>query len=217
MPEYVQVGNEINPGFLLPQGARGNNNEANMITLLNGAIKAVRDAAALSTIKPKIIIHIAQPENVTAWFNGLAAKGLTDFDIAGISYYYMWSSVSLESLSNYIALIKSSVGKEVMVVETAYPWTTGYADSYGNIMNVSKLLPDYPATPDGQYRYIKKVTSEIIEGGGKGIMYWEPAWITSQLKTQWGQGSAWEPNTYFDFQGNVIKVMDFMTDKYNMK
>jgi arabinogalactan endo-1,4-beta-galactosidase len=40
MPDYVQTGNEINPGFLLPQGSRWNGNEANMIYLLNGAIKA---------------------------------------------------------------------------------------------------------------------------------------------------------------------------------
>jgi len=53
MPEYVQIGNEINPGLLLPQGNRWNGNEANMILLLNSGIKAVRDAGASNSIKPK--------------------------------------------------------------------------------------------------------------------------------------------------------------------
>jgi arabinogalactan endo-1,4-beta-galactosidase len=59
-----------------------------------------------------------------------------------------------------------------------------------------------------------KLAQEIIDGGGKGIFPWEPAWITSNMKTQWGQGSAWECNTLFDFQGNVIKGMHFMTYSY---
>ncbi|TFH50262.1 MAG: arabinogalactan endo-1,4-beta-galactosidase, partial [Bacteroidia bacterium] len=122
MPEYVQVGNEINPGFVLPQGNRWDK-KADFVYLINGAIKAVRDAAVSSSIKPKIIIHIAQPENAIYWFEGMAAAGLTDYDIAGISYYYLWSTVSIEGVSDYIADIRTLTGKDVMVVETAYPWT----------------------------------------------------------------------------------------------
>jgi arabinogalactan endo-1,4-beta-galactosidase len=213
MPEYVQVGNEINPGFLLPQGDRWKN-RADFIYLINAAIKAVRDASASSTVKPKIIIHIAQPENLNSWFSGMAAAGLTDYDIVGVSYYYIWSTVAIDNLSNYISDIKRTTGKDVMVVETAYPWTTGNADSYGNIIAADKLTGTYPASKEGQFNYLVKLTQEIIEGGGIGIHYWEPAWITSNLKDSWGTGSAWDCNTPFDFAGNVIKGMDYMTYAY---
>jgi len=214
MPEYVQVGNEINPGFLLPAGNRWDGNEENFVYLLNAGIQAVRDAGSEASVSPKVIIHIAQPENVVPWFQGLEEAGLNDFDVVGFSYYYIWSEVELERVSNFTEHIRISLGRDVMITETAYPWTTGYADDYHNIIDTAKLDPDYPATAEGQYRYLVKLTQEIIDGGGKGIFYWEPAWITSEMKTQWGQGSAWECNTLFDFEGNVIQGMQYMTHPY---
>lgn len=214
MPEYVQTGNEINSGFLLPQGKRWDGNETNMIYLLNSAIKAVRDAGSQNVIKSKIIIHIAQPENVRIWFDGLAAKGLTDYDIIGFSYYYMYSATDLKTVSNFVSMLKTTFQKDVMIMETIYPWTTGFADNYSNIINTSKLNAGYPATETGQHDYLNALTQEIIDGGGKGIFAWEPAWITSDMKDLWGTGSAWECNTFFDFQGNIHKGIRFMTDHF---
>lgn len=214
MPEYVQVGNEINPGFVLPQGNRWNNAQQ-FVSLLNRAINAVRDAAAQSTIDTKVLLHIAQPENVKNWLTGLDQAGLAEYDIIGLSYYYMWSTVLLNEVSDYIQDFRQTFGKDVMILETAYPWTLENADSYHNIMNVDKLVTNYPATEAGQYKYLKKLTQEIIDGGGQGIFYWEPAWISSNAKTQWGTGSAFDCNTFFDFTGNVIQGMDYMTFNYN--
>jgi len=214
MPEYVQVGNEINPGFVLPHGNRWDN-ITQFVSLINRAINAVRDVAAQSTVDTKVLIHIAQPENVKNWFTGLAEAGLAEYDIIGFSYYYMWSSVLLNDVSDYVQDFKETFGKDVMVLETAYPWTLENADSYPNIVDVNKLVPNYPATEAGQYKYLKRLTQEIIDGGGKGIFYWEPAWISSNAKTQWGTGSAFDCNTFFDFQGNVLQGMDYMTFNYN--
>jgi arabinogalactan endo-1,4-beta-galactosidase len=213
MPEYVQAGNEINPGFVLPQGNRWDKT-TDFIFLLNGAIKAIRDASVSSTIKPRIIIHIAQPENVYAWFDGLAAKGLNDYDIIGFSYYYLWSGIPLNNISNYVSLLRTSFNKDIMIMETIYPWTLQNADSYGNIVDSGKLAPGYPATEEGQYNYIHALTAEIIEGGGKGIFPWEPAWITSSAKDLWGTGSSWDCNTFFDFSGSTLKGIQFMSDRY---
>ena len=101
-------------------------------------------------------------------------------------------------------------------METTYPWTIENADDYPNIISIDRILvPDYPATTEGQLKYLKKLIQEVIDGGGKGVFYWEPAWITSNLKTQWGDGSAWDCNTLFDFDGNVIEGMNYMTWPYN--
>lgn len=217
MPEYVQPGNEINPGFLLPEGNRWNGNENNMIYLLNGAISAIRSAGNSSQIKPRIIIHVAQPENADPWFEGLWQKGLTDYDFIGLSYYYIWSKVKLEELSNYISMLKTKYTKDVMIMETAYPWTIENADNYPNIIDTGKLTDRFPATQEGQFNYLKTLVQEIIEGGGKGVFYWEPAWITSEMKDLWGTGSSWDCNTFFDFQGNTIKGINYMTEKYNIR
>jgi arabinogalactan endo-1,4-beta-galactosidase len=215
MPDYVQPGNEINPGLLLPYGNRWDGKEADMIYLLNGAISAIRQASMSGTVKPQIIVHIAQPENVSEWLYGLAGKGLTDYDIIGFSYYYMWSSVAPDKVSNFVSLLRTTYGKKVMIMETTYPWTTGYADNYNNIINTSRLNAGYPATEKGQYDYFHTLAQEVIDGGGTGLFAWEPAWITSQMKDKWGTGSSWECNTFFNFEGNTIKGMAFMTDGYN--
>jgi arabinogalactan endo-1,4-beta-galactosidase len=213
MPEYVQAGNEINQGFVLPQGSRWTHT-TDFVNLINSAIKGIRDAGATSTIKPKIILHIAQPENTRAWFEGLAAKGLTDYDIIGFSYYYMWSNTQLGTISNFVSMLKTTFSKDIMIMETTYPWTTGFADDYDNQINTSKLAYGYYVTEDGQYKYFHALAQEIIEGGGKGIFTWEPAWITSQMKDPWGTGSSWECNTLFDFDGNTLEGIRFMSDKY---
>jgi arabinogalactan endo-1,4-beta-galactosidase len=216
MPEYVQIGNEINPGLLLPLGDRWSKTD-DMVSLLNAGIEAVKNVTHYEGIQPEIMIHIAQPENALTWFEGLQSKGLIDFDIIGFSYYSKWSEVNIENISNYISVMKKDFGKDVMILETAYPWTTEFADGYPNIFGPNDSESDYPATQEGQYRYLVKLTQEIIDGGGKGIFYWEPAWITSHVKTQWGQGSAWENNALFDFNGNPVSGMNFMTYPYDFE
>jgi arabinogalactan endo-1,4-beta-galactosidase len=213
MPEFVQTGNEINPGILLPQGDRWNK-VADFVSLMNSAIKAVRDAGSTNIINPKIILHVAQPENTRVWFDGLASKGLTDYDIIGFSYYYMWSNTDLGTISNFVSMLKSTFVKYIMIMETTYPWTTGYADDYDNQINTSQLSYGYYATEKGQYKYLHTLTQEVIDGGGMGIFTWEPAWITSQMKDSWGTGSSWECNTLFDFEGNTLDGIRFMSDKY---
>ena len=77
-------------------------------------------------------------------------------------------------------------------METTYPWTLDDADNYPNIVDPDKLLPAYPPTKQGQLGYFKALTQEVIDGGGNGIFLWEPGWISSGMRTQWGQGSAWD-------------------------
>ena len=214
MPEMVQIGNEINNGMLLPLGSNSTG-WVNLGILLNADIKAVRDASQTSEIKPKIILHVAQPENIRYWFMNVGSKGgVTDFDIIGFSYYSKWSDVPLREIESDVADFKRTFKKEVMCVETAYPWTSEGADSYNNILGGSDGEFGYPYTREGQLKYMKDLTQAIINGGGTGIMVWEPAWITSQMKDLWGTGSAWENCTFFDFQGNTLKGIDFMNDLY---
>lgn len=225
MPEMVQLGNEINCGMMyheVPDGFPDLNicegNFKNLGEVINSGIKAVRDVAATTDVDTKIILHAAQPENVEWWFDNMTTTGnVTDFDIVGFSYYSQWSDVPLNEISTFVSNFRRDYDKEVMIMETAYSWTMEEADGYGNIFDENSLVEGYPATKEGQLNYMIDLTQEVIDGDGKGVFYWEPAWITSDMKDLWGTGSAWENNALFDFNGETHKGINFYTYPYEFE
>lgn len=218
LPEMVQVGNEINCGMLTMQTGPAfpdldvcDGQWQSQGAVLNAGIRAVRDVSP----EIRIILHIAQPENVKWWFDNITTTGgVTEFDIVGFSYYSPWSDEPLSSIAGHIASWRQSYGKDVMIMETAYPWTLQNADGYGNIFGRSSLAEGYAATPEGQRQYMIDLVQQVFYGGGTGIFYWEPAWITSGMRDLWGTGSSWENNTLFDFQGAVHEGMQLFTYPY---
>ena len=91
-----------------------------------------------------------------------------------------------------------------MIVETAYPFTLDYADSQNNIIGSSGILEGYPATQQGQLNFLLELTSELKRSGGLGLIYWEPAWVSTLCN------SAWENVTLFDFDGLPTLGMQFL-------
>ena len=85
LPEMVQIGNEINPGFLLPYGSR--DDWAQLGKLLQGGIRAVRDVAEHRRTYIDVMLHVAQPEHAMSWFEEAARAGVEDYDVMGLSYY----------------------------------------------------------------------------------------------------------------------------------
>ena len=83
-----------------------------------------------------------------------------------------------------------------------------------NIIGGDVGVSPYGVSKEEQLRYMKDLTQQVISAGGTGIMYWEPAWISSPMKDRWGKGSSWENNAFFDFSGNALPVTDFMTYSY---
>jgi arabinogalactan endo-1,4-beta-galactosidase len=215
-PEMIQIGNENNGGMLWPLGKIENNNFQNFGDLLKSGIKAVRDFSQNATIKPQIVLHCAQLDGVEWWADGVVNKGgVTDFDILGLSHYYKWAKINdMASIGATIKSLKAKYGKKVMIVEAAFSWTSGDADKYGNIMSSSAPVEGYPITPEGQLNYLRDLVQTIISAGGSGIQYWEPAWITSNMKDLWGSGSSWDNNTLFDFSGNALVGFEYMTHSY---
>jgi arabinogalactan endo-1,4-beta-galactosidase len=215
-PEMIQVGNETNQGMCFPEGKVVSNNWAPFAELLKSGIKAVRDFSTTSPIKPQVILHVAQLQNAEYWTNGvITIGGVNDFDIIGLSHYHKWTTLTtMSQVGDMIRLLKSRYNKKIMVVETAYPWTTQNADAYGNIISGTEVFANYNVSQQEQLRYMKDLTQEVIRGGGSGIMYWEPAWISSSLRDRWGTGSSWENNAFFDFSDNALPVFEYMTHRY---
>jgi len=198
MPDFVQVGNETNSGMLKVVSELDWPRDAK---LFNAGIRAVRDVAAETGTQPKIILHVAQPENAGWWFSEARDHGITDFDVIGLSYYPQWSSFAVSDVGPHAAYLRQEFGKEVMIVETAYPWTLEKVDETAdNILNQG--VRDYPITIEGQRQFMIDLTQGLISNGGLGVVYWEPAWVSTQCSTRWGQGSHWENATFFDFRNN---------------
>lgn len=223
MPEFIQTGNEINCGMLytnappdFPPCNACDGDWGNLGAVLNSAIAAVRDVSSSSATKPKVLLHVADPQNVEWWFDNIINNGkVTDFDIVGFSYYPIWhTAIAPGNLEEKVRSFRERYDKPVMILETAYPWTAGGNDDYNNIFGSQAPISGYPFTVEGQSGLMKDLSQALMNAGGIGLIYWEPAWISSDMRDLWGSGSAWENCTFFDFDGHVHIGIDYMTAEY---
>lgn len=220
MPEMVQIGNETNRGILLAPPV----NDAGWVldwnrngVLFKSAISAVRAVETNTGKKIKVALHIAGPADAKWLMEGFWNAGVTDFDVIGLSYYWAWHKpTSIGDAGNVLTELRQKYpGKDVMIFETGYIWTTQSNDQASNI--ISEVQAGYaPASPENQQKWLVDLTKEVKKRGGIGVVYWEPAWVSSSCRTPWGQGSHQEHATFFDFQNNVLPNggMYWMTFKY---
>ena len=214
VPYMVQLGNEINTQMLRPASTKGVPIDwARNAKILNAGIRAVREARAPDGTSPKVMLHVAQPENVDPWFGAAADAGVRDFDFIGVSYYPKWSVLDMHQAQAAMSAAKNRFKADIILVEISYPWTLRDAgDTAPNIMGEDSLLRGYPATPAGQQRFMNDVVRMTLGAGGVGVVYWEPAWVSTKCRTRWGVGSHWENATLFDFRkGNELTpAADFL-------
>jgi arabinogalactan endo-1,4-beta-galactosidase len=140
------------------------------------------------------------------WFKEAKKNGVVDFDFIGISYYPKWSTKNLDELGEAIKVLKNDFQKDIMVVETAYPFTLQGQDEANNILGEDSL-EEFPATQDGQLAYLNKLHTLVKDAGGSGVLYWEPAWVSNSCSTRWGKGSHWENAAMFDFKSTPTKAL----------
>ena len=215
LPEIVQIGNEINAMILQNGEVKWPIDWSRNSALINKGIKAVRDISNQKNKKIEIMLHIAQPENALWWFGEAFNAGMTDFDWIGLSYYPLWSEYNLNTIDAPLKNLIETYAKKLMIVETAYPFTLTNADSANNILGENALIPGYPASQQGQLDYLNDLKTKISESGGQGIIYWEPAWVSTNCKTLWGQGSHWDNATLFDhYYKSILGMLFYNSSKY---
>ncbi len=198
-PDYIQIGNEINSGFLWPDG--NINTPTQMIELVKQGVKAVRDNSSTT----KIIIHYAGHEYASTFYAMFTA---VDYDIIGLSYYPIWHGKNLQILQNNINALGSQYNKDVVIAETAYPFTFGYNDYTNNIIgNASQILPDYTATSTGQLAYLSKIRT-IMQASPRGIgfCYWGGDWVALYGPTA-TNGSSFENQAFWDFNNTALPAL----------
>jgi len=221
LPDMVQIGNETNKGIMQSEAADAAGwalDWPRNAALFNRGIRAVRDVETETGKEIEVAIHVAGPTNAGWIFDGFQEHGVTDFDVIGLSYYWAWHQpTTIQDAGAIVTQLKTDYpGKKVMIFETGYIWTTESNDTANNI--ISSVQSGYaPASRDNQRRWLIDLTQEMISRGADGVIYWEPAWVSSTCRTQWGQGPHQEHATFFDFDNNVLVNggMDFYGYEYD--
>ncbi len=198
-PDIIQIGNEINSGFLWPDG--NISSVSTFISLLKKGIEGAREAKAGA----KIMIHFAGIDGAEWFYNTMKAQGVP-YDIIGLSYYPRWHTKSLPVVKSTLEKLAADHSKEIAIAETAYPFTLGWNDYTNNIVGLNEhLIPLFPATEKGQYEFLLQLRKIISEtNGGLGLAYWAPEWVAHK-GNQATNGSPWENMTLFDFENKALE------------
>lgn len=208
-PDMVQVGNEINSGMLLPDGAIGEYEQ--LAQLLKAGIQGVRDTTP-DGHETKIMLHLAEGGNNGAFrhFFDKAEENELDYDVIGMSYYPYWHG-TFQQLKSNMNDMAARYGKQIVVAETAYPFTLDNADELGNIATEAQTdIAGFEASVANQKLVTEMVLNTVanVDGGmGLGAFYWEPAWLAGVGWTS-GEGNGWENQAMFDFEGNALDSLD---------
>jgi arabinogalactan endo-1,4-beta-galactosidase len=204
LPDIVQVGNEIDAGILWPEGQLAYDSDStatwdNFTLLLKAGISGVRDALAPGD-SVRIMLHYSQGGSAggTQWFfDHLDAHGVP-YDLIGLSYYPWWHGSLLDLKTNlYAAALR--YGRDVMVVETSYPWRAGGWES----MAPDRSAMIWPITRAGQAKFVRDVRDAVAalpNGHGAGVLWWYPESIEVPGLFVWGGGSL----ALFDDGGNAL-------------
>jgi len=205
-PDIIQIGNEINGGFLLPNGSTSN--VPNFITLLNEGIRAVREVSS----NTKIMVHVAGFD-VAGWFYQQLKTNSVDYDLIGLSYYPIWHGKDMTVIRSIIDGLGTANGKEVVIAETAYPFTLGWEDDTNNIVGeAGQLVSGYSATPDGQRKFLLKIRELVNDSNhGIGFCYWGAEWVAFEGEVM--NGSSWENQALFDFNNKAVPALEAFEDE----
>ncbi|MFH1144213.1 MAG: glycosyl hydrolase 53 family protein [Candidatus Eisenbacteria bacterium] len=217
LPRYLQIGNEIDSGFLWDDGRVGwpgsvwdNPAQWRQLTgLLRAAIAGARDSLPPER-RPQILVHLAQGGNNghCRWFFDHLPAGGIDVDAIAVSFYPWWHG-TLPELTHNLHDLASRYARPLWVVETAYPWTLEGSAGAGNfVVSADQLHPGYPASPEGQLRFLRDlrgVLRSLPDGLGGGVLVWEPAF----LAVEGGPPNPHENLTLFDFDGRALPGLGF--------
>ena len=199
-PDIFQIGNEINNGFIFPEGNLASN-ESQFLLLLESASTAIR-ANSSST---KIMLHYAGIDGASWFFSKTAA---IDYDYIGLSYYPIWHGTDINLLQQTITTLGQTNNKKVLVAETSYPFTFDWNDWTNNVIGLpNQIHPNYPASPEGQKAFLQQIKNTVKNtSSGLGFCYWGTEWIAFRGATS-TNGSSWENQTLWDFNHKALPAM----------
>jgi arabinogalactan endo-1,4-beta-galactosidase len=196
-PDIFQIGNEINNGFIYPEGNLSSN-ESQFVSLLAAASSVIRSERPST----KIMIHFAGIEGASWFFSKTAT---INYDYIGLSYYPIWHGTDINLLQQTMTTLGQTYNKKVLVAETSYPFTLGWNDWTNNIIGLTNQLhSNYPATPEGQRDFLQKIKTTVQNTpSGLGFCYWGTEWIAFR-GNQATNGYSWENQALWDFNRKLV-------------
>ncbi len=91
-----------------------------------------------------------------------AGLGSLDYDVIGLSYYPIWHGKNPDDLQAAITNLGNQFNKDVVIAETAYPFTLGWSDYTNNVIGLAdQILPQFPATEQGQLDFLLKLKTIV--------------------------------------------------------
>ena len=197
--EIVSLGNEISKGMLWPTGyvnvllnnqAMLNKNFTNFASLWKSARLGVSDAVAAGVPAPSVMLQLdgyfktgakQKQEAIMPWLEAFFSSGFvktTDLDIFGMSFYPFYSpAATFSNLTLAFNEFVAKYNKPVMVVETNWPELCD-----GKYEPIPNFTENFPISAEGQLDWmdgIINVLQNVPNGMGKGLYYWEPAWLNN--------------------------------------
>jgi arabinogalactan endo-1,4-beta-galactosidase len=213
LPDIVQVGNEIDAGMLWPLGRVGGTDDTaqqwdQFTRLLKAGIRGVRAALGPGD-SVRIMLQYSRggSSSGTQWFFDHVDASGVPYDLIGLSYYPWWHG-TLASLGANLRATALRYGRDVMVVETSYPWRAGGWED----MATNRAAMTWPVSPQGQAQFLRDVLAAVTavpNDHGAGVVWWYPEAIEVPGLFVWGGGSL----ALFDASGNVLPAAgSFQTD-----
>ena len=224
----VQIGNEINKGM------SGETFVSSVAELLKAGSSAVREVSKAARKDIQIAVHYTDidKQGEVAKITADLDKYGVDYDIFAMSYYSFWHG-SIENMQDMAEYVQDTYGKEVVIAETSYCYTTEDGDGSGNsVSGDGDLVDGYDATVQGQADMLRDICAAADEADIMGVFYWEGTWIpvgpadadNSPIWEKYGSGWAssysgsydpkdagkyyggcsWDNQALFDFTGHPL-------------
>jgi arabinogalactan endo-1,4-beta-galactosidase len=225
LPQIVQVGNEVTGGTLWPDGqvavpvstvkvydatvkpvkvAEPYDDAVQwdrFCGILGAGIRGVREATTPGD-GVRIMIHIDCGGDwpVTKWFFDHLREHQVDYDIIGQSYYPYWHG-TLENVRENLKETALRYQKDIVIVETAYPWKD--AGRWASRKNMA-----WGISGQGQMQFMHDLISAVRQtpdGHGIGVIYWHPESMAVPGRVaQWNGGDM----ALFDEKGVALPALD---------
>lgn len=205
-PDIIQIGNEINNGFMWPMADLATH-ENEFLELVSAACTTIR----LQSAKTKIMLHFAGIGNETTWFYNKMQS--VDYDYIGLSYYPIWHGKNLEAVKTTLTTLGQQHNKKVIIAETSYPFTLGFNDWTNNVLGLSdQIIPTFAPTPQGQREYLLALKAAIKETQmGFGFCYWGAEWVAFRGNPS-TNGSPWENQALWDFNNKALPAINVFAE-----
>lgn len=205
-PDLVQIGNEITPGMLWPEGKLYGVGDQQrqwqqFAQLLKAGVRGVQDAAGDNQV-PRIVLHIDKGGNwaATKFFFDHIEQHKVPYDVIGLSFYPWWHG-KMQDAQETMNKTAQTFQKPVLIIETAYPYRPlrmgrGYHAEH----------MQHPQTPQGQKAFLEELIQmvrDVPDKRGLGVIWWYPESIPVDGLRIWHGGAT----ALFDADGETTPAL----------